>query len=146
MKNLILFTIFFSTAAFAVDQHEIKRLAKIMGGKTLSCEPVNPPAVVDPRYRGDDGYFKLRIQNKTLEVFDHGGYGFGFANGDIRDLHVGDEDLFLSVGDDGYQILTLHHVEFGEYQPDCAEARLISYFDGYHSGGDETDALKCCLK
>ena len=149
MKNLIPVILIFvgvKTLASDIDDLELKRLAGIMGNKTMICESTTISKPTNDGYQGDEGFFKLRIKNNELQVFDNGGMGFGFANGGVRDLHVGDEDLFLSVGDDGYQILTLHVADFGSENPDCAEGRLISYWDGFHSGGDQQDAVKCCLK
>ena len=54
--------------------------------------------------------------------------------------------MFLSVGDDGYQNLTLHIDDFVLNKPYCAEGRMISYFDGFHSGGDKLDTVNCCLE
>ena len=146
LLTLTSLTLASSTFAFGATSEEVAQLSKVLKGHTMSCSPVGKEKPSDPNYKGDEGFFKVRITKGDVEVFDNGGSGFGFANGDVRDLHVGSEDLFLSVGDDGYQILTLHNADFGTETPNCAEGRIISYFDGFHSGGDKLDSLKCCLE
>lgn len=144
--TLFLMAMSFNLLADSASKSEIKKLKKIISPKTVSCQPTKYNTPIDPEYKGDEGFFKFKIQKNKLVIFDNGTSGFGFSSGNFRDLNIGEEDLFLSVGDDGYQILTLHLGDLGSDTPDCAQARLISYFDGYHSGGDEEDSLKCCLE
>ena len=134
-------------SASGPSRAELDRLATVIGAKAVACHPVGILRPSSSRTRGDEGFFKFKLAGSEVSIFDNGGEGFGFANGGFRDLHVGDEDLFMSVGDDGYQILTLHIDDFTAGGERCAEGRLMSYFDGYHGGGEaKGSSLKCCLE
>jgi hypothetical protein len=147
MKNLICtFVLLISTNAFAQNiRAQELRLSKLLGTKTLTCKPSDHRKALNAKYRGDDGFFSIRVVQGHIQISKNGGYGFGFGNGNVRDLYVGNEDLFLSVGDDGYQNLTLHIADFGKNETACAEGRMISYFDGFHDD-DKKNAETCCLK
>ena len=153
MKNLLMIWIALcsTSAVFAKplepSKNEIIRLEKLLGNKILSCAPKNKTKPSNEKRKGDEGFFKAQIKDskngKYIDIYENGGYGFGFASGYARDLHVGGEDIFLSVGDDGHQILLLE-ASFDPSNKYCSEGEIISYFDGFH-GADEKENLKCCL-
>ena len=130
-------------AGIGPEKSEILKLADVLGNKVMVCKPQNKAKPDQMKSRGDEGFFKVKLDNGYLEIIDNGGMGFGFGEGSIRDLHVGNEDIFISVGDDGHQILLVEKAF--DSDSNCAEARMISYFDGFH-GSAEADSMSCCLK
>ena len=146
MKSLVAVALLVLSFNGLAGGREERKVAKLMGGKDLVCNPYKAVGRPDPEYKGDEGYFRLTIDKKWgLTVTDNGGSGYGFANGGFNDLMVSGSKIVFSVGDDGHQTLLFDFYDIGaasEFKDNCGEATLVSFPDGY--GG--SDELVCCLE
>ena len=131
MKKLLFSVLFVLSFTAMAGEEEEKQIAKLMKEKDLVCQPQKKPRRIDPKYKGDDGYFRLTIGKKGLEVKDGGGSGYGFSNGGINDLIVRKDKIFLEVGDDGSQTLMFDFGQIGgssEFKDNCSSSIFKNTF------------------
>ncbi len=142
---------FADTVKMSIKQPGAVKLASLLQGKTLVCEPIDPKAAT---YSVGNGFYPIQVSAALLSktVADitvstaKDGVPFGYGGEYITDVEVSSSWIHVSAGDDGRRELMIQYPVDFLVEHTCNNAgQLLGINATVWAGEVDSHGIQCCV-